>query len=195
MNYDATWFYKEFVSSINWEEYSAAYKNDADFTPKVTKAIRKIVDSAGWTSQTEYFRIDVIGWESKWKDIKEVARNAGLKAHLWNMKIAVEHENSKADWSDELIKLMQVRCPLKVVISYNYYDDRLERERQKLAAAAELIRRVDSYESVKRDKEELLIILGNGCSKKTGKSDYTSFDYKGYLYDFSQSKFEELTIA
>ncbi len=192
---NAAWFYKEFVSRIKWDKYSAAYLHDADFTPEVTKVIRRIVESAGWTSQTEYFRIDVIGWESKWKDIKEVARNAGLKAHLWNMKIAVEHENSKADWSDELIKLMQVRCPLKVVISYNYYDDRFEGEQQKLAAAAELIKRVDSYESVKRDKEELLIILGNGCSKKTRKSDYTSFDYRGYLYDFSQSKFEELTIA
>ena len=195
MKYDAAWFYKEFVSKITWEAYSEAYLHDADFTPRVTKALEDIISSVpNWTSQKEYFRIDVVGWESKWKEVKEISKKAGLEPHLWNLKIAIEHENNKQDWTDELIKLMQVRCPLKVVIGYNYYDDRLEREELKLETASQIMRKVDAYESMERDCEEILLILGNGCSKKTRQSDYTSFDYRGYLYSFSESKFKPLAM-
>ena len=182
---DARWFYSEFVNSIKWENDARAYLTDAEFTPVVTKAIREIVDSVpGWNSQTEYFRIDVIGWETRWNEVADIAHKADLSAHLWDLKIAVEHENSKSDWTDELVKLMQVRCPLKVVIGYNYYDDRDQGEQNKLKAAAAILRQVRSYQSCRRDHEEILLILGNGCSKVTGKSDYTEFDYRGYLYDF-----------
>ena len=188
-------FFKEFVERVTWEEYHQSYLNDAEFTPVITSVIKEIIGKMGWIPTTEYFRIDVIGYESKWESIKDLAHGAGLGAYLWNMKAAVEHENSKSDWTDELIKLMQIRCPLKVIITYNYYDERPEGPEgdiTKLAVAAKMMQLVDSYGSIKKDGEEILIIIGNGCSKKTKKSDYESFDYKGYLFDYDSNKFAEL---
>jgi hypothetical protein len=192
---NAETFFKEFVERVTWEEYHQSYINDAEFTPIITNVIKDIIEKMGWIPTTEYFRIDVIGYESKWESVKDKAHNAGLGAYLWNMKAAVEHENSKSAWTDELIKLMQIRCPLKVIITYNYYDERPEGDLKKLAVAADLMQKVDSFESIKRDGEELLIIIGNGCSKKTKKSDYESFDYKGYLFNYDSNKFVELEAS
>ena len=185
-------FFKEFVERVTWEEYHQSYLSDAEFTPVITNVIKKNIGKMGWTATTEYFRIDVIGYESKWKDVEKNAHDVGLGAYLWNMKVAVEHENSKSAWTDELIKLMQIRCPLKVIITYNYYDERPVGDQRKLDVAADLMQKVDSFENIKRDGEEILIIIGNGCSKKTKKSDYKSFDYRGYLFNYNSNKYVEL---
>ncbi len=186
-NFDAQWFFDEFTKAVVWHKYADDYKNDANFTPRVISVINQIIeDGTGWKHQNEYFRIDAVGWESHFHDVKEIANEAGLNAHLWNLKIAVEHENNKRDWTDEVMKLMQIRCPLKVVIGYNYYNIRQENEQKKLDAAAKMITSAASYRSVARDREQILLIIGNGCSSVTGKSDYTDFDYRGYLFDYTQ---------
>ena len=190
VSFDALWFFDEFTKRITWEKYAETYKNDALFTPMVTKAINEIIENGtGWTHQNEYFRIDAVGWESHYQNIKKEANDVGLNAHLWNLKIAVEHENNKQDWTDELMKLLQIRCPLKVIIGYNYYDERENNEREKINVASRLVVATDAYESIARDREEILLILGNGCSAETGKSDYTSFDYRGYLFNYGKEKF------
>ena len=189
-SFDALWFYDEFTKRITWERYAETYKNDALFTPIVTRVINEIIENGtGWTQQNEYFRIDAVGWESHFQSIKRETNNVGLNAHLWNLKIAVEHENNKQDWTDELMKLLQIRCPLKVIIGYNYYDERGNNEQEKIDAASRLVVAADTYESIARDREEILLILGNGCSAETGKSDYTSFDYRGYLFNYREEKF------
>ena len=191
--FDAKWFFRKYTEKITWEKYAEAYRHDSEFTPLVTAAINEIIeDGTGWQHQNEYFRIDIVGWESHYETIKPEANEARLNAHLWNLEIAVEHENNKQDWTDELIKLMQIRCPLKVIIGYNYYDDREENECRKLGIAAKMLQATDAYQSIARDQEEILLILGNGCSRKTGRSDYTSFDYRGYLYDFASESFIQL---
>lgn len=192
-NFNALWFFRKFTEAITWEKYADSYKNDADFTPRVIREINGIIkDGTGWEAQNEYFRIDAVGWETHYEKIKPTANAVGLNAHLWDLKIAVEHENNKHDWTDELIKLMQIRCPLKVVIGYNYYDKRGENEKEKLRVAAKSMQATSAYQSVARDREELLLILGNGCSSETGKSDYTAFDYKGYLFDYKEKCFSDI---
>ena len=112
-----------------------------------------------------------------------------MNAHLWNLKIVVEHENNKKDWTDELMKLLQVRCPLKVIIGYNHYDERDQKEKEKIEIASKMVVAADAYEGIARDREEILLILGNGCSAISGESDYTSFDYRGYLFNYRTEKF------
>lgn len=194
-------FYKEFVKKTdkdliwkkNGKTYFEVYKKDADFTELVNKhIIDSIVKTAGYTPQHEYFRIDTVGWVSHYEDMKADSEKEGLKvnAHLWDLKIAVEHENSKVDWSDEVMKLIHVKCPLKVVIGYSYSDERGEMERRKLDFVAKWMQSIDALQ--KGTDEEYLIILGNGCNHKTGVSDYTDFDYVGYLYDWESKNFVKL---
>lgn len=191
-------FYKAYIEATNvgskWNinnELMEVYKKDAAFTPVITKIINSIIDTE-YVHQNEYFRIDAVGWLSHYEDMKEAAHQAGLKinAHLWDLKIAVEHENNKADWSDEMMKLVHVKCPLKVVIGYSHSDERGDVERQKLDFVAEWMQKIDALN--KGTDEEYLIILGNGCSRKTGKSDYTDFGYVGYLFNWETKKFEKL---
>ncbi len=194
---DAREFLKAYIDATNARnqnnELMEIYKKDAAFTPVITGIINGIIEEvAGYTHQNEYFRIDAVGWESHYEDMKEAAQKAGLKvnAHLWDLKIAVEHENNKADWSDEVMKLVHVKCPLKVVIGYSHSDERDDVERKKLDFVAEWMQKIEAFQ--KGTDEEYLIILGNGCNRKTGKSDYTDFKYVGYLFDWNTKKFEKI---
>lgn len=195
---DAREFLKAYIDATNARnqnnELMEIYKKDAAFTPVITGIINGIIeDVAGYTHQNEYFRIDAVGWESHYEDMKEAAQEAGLKvnAHLWDLKIAVEHENNKADWSDEVMKLVHVKCPLKVIIGYSHSDERDDVERKKLDFVAEWMQKIEAFQ--KGTDEEYLIILGNGCNRKTGKSDYTDFGYVGYLFDWNTKKFEKIS--
>ena len=191
-------FYNEFIiktdedREIDGKRLFEIYKSCAEFTPVITSIILDIIESAGYKSQKEYFRIDAVGWISHYTDMKSDAESEKLKinAHLWDLKIAVEHENSKTDWTDEVMKLIHVKCPLKVIIGYSYSDERGEMERRKLSFVSKWMQKVNALQKGK--DEEYLIILGNGCNHATGESDYTSFDYKGYLYNWDNKEFEKI---
>ena len=196
---DAMEFYRSFKESVvenrihkDGKTFFDIYRHDSAFTDLVNKKlIHEIVRNSGLTVQHEYFRIDTVGWDGKYLLLDEKrAKEVGLNRHLWDLKIAVEHENDKKDWLDELIKLVHIRCPLKVIIGYNYCDQRDEPEREKLAYAAECMRMVKAFHAT--EEEEYLVILGNGVPKDTKAALYTSFDYRGYLYNHIERQFERI---
>lgn len=143
----------------------------------------------GMTAQHEYFRIDTVGWVTRYQEMEDEAHKLDLSAHLWDLKIAVEHENSKHDWTDEVIKLIHVKCPLKVVISYNYCDERDTTEWEKLNFIAHWMQEVKAF--AKGGDEEYLLIFGNCFNPKT-KADYDTFDYRGYLYNRQTQRFDRI---
>ena len=181
--YNAKWFFEEFSKNVTEETISIdTYKKGANFTPIVTNIIKEIIKKMKLTPSKEYFRIDVTGWKDRKGDI--TGDDKGLNHHLWDLKIAVEHENKRDDWTDELIKLVHIRCPLKVIIGYNCYDNRDDAE--KLDVAASWMKMTDAFGV---SNEEYLVILGNdkGKDKK-----YTTFGYRGYLYSHEEDKFIEI---
>lgn len=101
----------------------------------------------------------------------------------------MEHENSKHDWTDEVIKLIHVKCPLKVAISYNYCDERDTSEWEKLNFIANGMQEVKAF--AKGSDEEYLLIFGNCFAPKT-KTDYNTFDYRGYLYNRQTRRFDRI---
>ena len=129
-------FLKEIEQNRNYEgrDLFDIYKHNAEYTSVIIKIINEIIKETGCTPQNEYFRIDAVGWTSHSQDMKKEAEEAGidLKPHLWDLKIAIEHENDKRAWSDEVMKLIHVKCPLKIVIAYNYSDERGEKEQKKI---------------------------------------------------------------
>lgn len=166
--------------------------NEPAYTELVNKyIIHKIIKDAGMTAQHEYFRIDTVGWITQYEKMQKAAQDSQLKlsAHLWVLEIAVEHENSKQDWTDEVIKLIHVKCPLKVVISYNYCDERDTTEWEKLAFIAHWMQEVKAF--AKGSDEEYLLIFGNCYNPKT-KADYDTFDYRGYLYNRQTRRFDRI---
>ena len=184
-------FFKIYTDTLNKQvkELLPTYKNDKEFTPIIKKIINKIITDCGYNAQNEYFRIDCVGWISRYENMKSdaKAKNIKLNAHLWDLKIAIEHENSKRDWTDEVIKLIHIKCPLKVVICYNYCNEREAEEYKKLQFVADWMKEIEAINN--GIDEEYLIIIGNGCNSRTGKSDYIDFGYKGYIYDHQNNKF------
>ncbi len=91
---------------------------------------------------------------------------------------------------DEVIKLTHIRCPLKVIIAYNYFDERPEGDIEKLNYVARWMTRVSAYDV--NAEEEFLAIIGNGASRKNKALKYDRFGYKGYLFDKNSELFAEL---
>lgn len=164
--------------------------NEPAYTELVNKYIvHKIIEAAGMTPQHEYFRIDTVGWMTRYQEMEQEAHELALSAHLWDLEIAVEHENSRKDWTDEVIKLIHVKCPLKVVISYSCCDERDTAEWEKLRFIARWMQEVKAL--AKGDDEEYLLIFGNCFNPKT-RAGYDSFDYRGYLYNRQVRRFDKI---
>ena len=184
-------FYSDFVTIVS-KEYWNDYHDNSRWTDRITHLTRKLIEKYGFESQTEYFRIDITGWKSRWEDIKEAAHEVGLNPHLWDLKIAVEHENNSSDWSDELIKLAHIRCPLKVIIGYTPCDLREAggKEDERLAFAASVLQKVEAFNPA--SNEEILVILGNSSPKSSSSPMYTEYGYRGYIFDYVSGVFRSV---
>ena len=184
-------FFEDYTSSVT-KGYWDDYHDNSQWTVCVTQIIRRIIEKYGLTSQTEYYRIDITGWKSHWEEISDQASKLGLNPHLWDLEIAIEHENSSSDWTDELVKLVHIRCPLKVIIGYTPCDMRGTGglEDQRLAFASELMKKVKAFDPGAR--EQYLIIFGNSAPKDSKSPTYSDYGYRGYIYDSDRNAFVEL---
>ena len=187
----------EICEQLNGKNYLEIYRNHAK---QYTNLVNRIIIPETIKSlepdcviQHEYLRIDTVGWIDKKAKMEKEAKKIGfsLNAHLWDLKIAVEHENNSKDWTDEVIKLVHVKCPLKVVIGYSPCDERDNEEIEKLKFIAKWMNEVNDFNNA--FKEEYLIILGNGKPKRKKSSDYDKFDYRGYMYDSNRREFKRIT--
>lgn len=191
-------FFEDFTSKLYTEPgiVKAYWSPLGAFTDIVTKVIQHIIKSNEFSSSKEYLRIDVTGWKSRSKEVANDAKKFKMKPHLWDLMIAVEHENDTHDWSDEVIKLLHIRCPLKVVIGYNDSNKR-GTDLDKLALVATWMEQTEAIKGIHDAEstdhcEEFLIILGN-CGKQPNTTDQKkSFDYRGYLYNSQKQQFEQI---
>lgn len=194
-------FFEQYLSLVNEEyiysdnrSYRKIYMTDEPTFTKIinNNVVPEIIKNAGWSWQNEYFRIDTVGWKTKYKNVENAGKRLGLSPHLWDLKIAVEHENSKSDWTDELIKLAHIRCPLKVVIGYVHWDERTEIEKEKLNFAYNCLSQIEAFDP--NADEEFLIIFGNGEARNKANGSYDKFDYRGYVLYKGKTEFVELKV-
>lgn len=188
---DAKSFYEKFKEKVKEGnsykniKYSDLYKDNRQYTNLINEHIIPEIISEDFNlkSQREYLRIDVIGWSQK-KDssIESEAKNLEINPYLWDLEIAVEHENNEIDWSDEVLKLMHVSCGLKVIIGYSPYNKR-EDDIKKLNFVAKCMKETKAFAKSKYTKEEYLVILGNSGQENA------NFNYIGYIYNYDEEKF------
>lgn len=131
------------------------------------------------TTEFEYYRIDIIAYDDKRRaEAKEIAKSLGLSEkefspYLWDLKIALEHENNKKEWLDEVIKLSHINCPLRVVVGYA--DEKNEEKCIKLASKV-LQRKIE--DNAPNGQEFMLILGKSGISS----SEVNENTYKAYIY-------------
>lgn len=158
----------------NAEKAKMTYCDNRRFTKFITQKINKMLSKEEKKKQNEYFRIDAIQWTGK-ADLIGKSQDIHLNKHLWDLEVAVEHENNPADWMDEVVKLAHIACPLRVVIGYMPWDKRNEDLRY-LNHVGRWLKELQCKDNVQRG--EFLVILGNS---NTGENIERFFNYRGYL--------------
>ena len=186
------WFYRAFNAvfaegSPHRQQAVDTYTDNTGFTAFITLRINEIIGEKGYIAQNEYYRIDAMGYTSR---RKELSKNKALSAHLWDLEIAVEHENSSKDWLDEVIKLAHICCPLRVVIGYVPRSQRERGDEIRLAYAADALGQLKCRDNLKNG--EFLVILGNS---ETDRKEENFFNYKPYVLNPRTFLFEPLDIC
>lgn len=169
------------------EKAEVAYCSNKKFTVFIIDEIEKIIQKHNYEIQKEYFRIDAIGWTPK-ADLIEDTEGVHLSHHLWDMEIAVEHENDQRDWMDEVVKLAHIMCPLRVVIGYLPWKRRNETPEfdiLNLDHVVKELKKLKCFENMLNG--EFLVILGN-CNTYENPNYY--FGYKGYLFNPKTLRFD-----
>ena len=182
-------FFKAFLETLEARRDDCVrdYRNSVAFTKTISSVIEdslktEDVKSAGVSR--EYYRIDVTSWKGRSGELKEMAPH-GFRPYLWDLEVAVEHENSDEHWMDEVVKLAHVNCPLRVVIGYVPAG----KEHGEYTDYASLALRVLRCEQ--KPDNEYLLILGN--SKPATEEDY--FHYQPYLFDGNTFKLQADWLA
>lgn len=160
------------------------YNHNSAFTNFIIGRINEIIESMGYVSQNEYLRIDAIGYTTKKKNLDS---SVGLNAHLWDLQIAVEHENDPKDWLDEVVKLSHICCPLRVVIGYVPAECR-NNDGERLEYASKILQQLQCKDNLKHG--EFVVVLGNSGAKT--EDDY--FKYKAYVMNHETFMFEPLEV-
>ena len=177
-------FYALFEEGSKTREIAVqTYQYNKPFTDFIISQINCIIEKQGLKSQNEYFRIDSMGYKTRWQELDE---KKGFNPHLWDLEIAVEHENDSKDWLDEVIKLAHICCPLRVVIGYVPCEKR-EKDMELLNYASHALKQLNCIDNILNG--EFLIILGN-CDTKKKVEKY--FNYKAYVLDTKEFQFKEL---
>lgn len=133
----------------------------------------------------EYYRID--NTLSITNTIKKDTETE-IKIHNWKLLAAVEHENNFKDWTDELVKLVAINAPLKVVIGYGEYDD--SNYYSKAINVANKIAEMQCFRKHIDAEDELILIMGPR-GKDLGTDINNLADYfKMYQWSPVTNKFE-----
>ena len=107
--------------------------------------------------------------------------------YLWDLEVAVEHENSSVSWMDEVVKLLHINCPLRVVIGYLPITQK-DKHQTYLDAITEQILTTKAVNNCSLKNGEFMIIIGD--SKCKDESQYCQ--YKAYIYNLVKKRFEEI---
>ncbi len=191
-------FFDKFIKSCDKNIAPNVYKNSTEYTYQVTQNICEILKDEGIRYNCEYYRIDVYGWDSVFGEevsaLSELTKKQRLGFHCWTPAIAIEHENNWAEWTDELVKLAYIRCPLKVIIAYNHTAETATHEREDrglLEVAEKTLQKCAYYQD---DKDDYLLIFGTSGKNAAYYSLNTDnkYEYRGYLYNREKEKFEQI---
>ena len=93
--------------------------------------------------------------------------------YLWDLEIALEHENDKKEWLDEVIKLSHINCPLRVVVGYATEDSRELR----LRFVSEMLQKKIGNNTP--NGQDFMLILGKSGISGNEVNENT---YKAYIY-------------
>lgn len=199
-------FYECFTKAIEAKRdvLESAWDNLGCFTNEIKQlisdAMKQTKETESFEVQREYYNIDLTGWvQRKTKSKEMLTVNDGIQAYkfekyAWDFIMAIEHENDKNLWMDELIKLSYIFCELRVVIGYFPYIDnctqKLMMQKKYLEEVAKTMQKLNCKDNLSNG--EFMIILGDVCEKED--EGFKKLTYTPYLYNSSGKCFKLLNF-
>ncbi len=182
-------FYTHLMDQLN--EYFetngiSAYREAGNWTKIITKnqnglslidlALMKTFPNAKLAN--EYYHIDNCIYENINEGCKKINN---MNYHQWRLIAAVEHENAWNDWSDELVKLTYIQCPLRVIISYGNIDYD-EGNYVEALHHANQVAQVIHLENYIHENQEFALIFGPRLADLKNNSKIVDL-YKAYIWN------------
>lgn len=180
-------FWKDFCKALeeNGNAIQNIWNNKSVFTEFIIKEIFNSILNKNYgykdEHQYEYLKIDLVGWKDLDKS-KLGAIPKYFEPYFWAFDVAIEHENDKGKWMDEVIKLSYINCPLRIVVGYAPRNMQAE-YLSYVSNALQILNK--TYDSI-RAGQYFMIILGD--SGLDGK-DVSVDSYTPYLYNIDQKCF------
>lgn len=179
-------FWTEFSNRLNErdvrKEAEKKWKYSKDYTEFIIAMMEKMIGSKdkggfGFETSKEYYRIDLTGWTQRRDEIKNKFpenKDYAFQPYCWDLEIAIEHENNDKLWMDEIIKLLHINCPLRVVIGYV---PKSISQGEYLLYVSDAI--MDSKKASNMENGDFLLILGDSKVGGNGeKCNYTPYKWK-----------------
>ena len=157
-------------------ELCGLWYDSTAFTERMMEKLENVIREEHCKTEREYFRIDLISYQCK--EQYGSALLGSLKNYSWNLVTAVEHENNRRLWVDEVIKLAHIACRLRVVIGYLPVQDDYGHESY-LHRVAEELRGIDAWEHTQSCGEFMILI---GDCKLEGQETACRCVYTPYVY-------------
>ncbi len=155
--------------------------------------VKNCLGEENLTIEHEYYRIDVIAYENKKKNVKLIqdGKDLGLTPYCWDFRYAIEHENAHGKWIDEAVKLAYINCPMRIIIGYNRKlkkGEELKKFDEKcLKYMIECINS-SNINVNKQDNTKLLILFG----VRNDKQEWEKITYNGYVVDYKTKEIRNI---
>lgn len=178
---DARKFWNEFstlfIDKNKLETAKSVWQSSKDYTDYILEQIESILSTDDLETSREYYRIDLIGYKNKKNGKTLLLPEYRFKNYQWDLEVAVEHENSSYTWMDEVVKLLHIYCPLRVVIGYIPLVNKKEHKKY-LDKIYNNIKTLKAKETL-NDNNFLIIIGDSECGNDSSKfCNYTPYIYK-----------------
>ena len=170
---------KKTTAIEKWHSYS-------EYTKFILDELESILSTDKLDPSREYYRIDLIGYKDKRNGETLLIPDYKFKNYKWDLEIAIEHENSSYNWLDEIIKLLHINCPLRIVIGYIPIIQK-ENHARYFDAILKNISNLNAYKTL-QDNAFLIIIGDSECG-----SDKRKFcHYTAYVFDKNAGQFAKI---
>ncbi len=170
------------------KEAEKKWKYSKDYTEFIIGMMENMIgakDKGGFGFETskEYYRIDLTGWRQRRDEIENKIpenKDYAFQPYCWDLEIAIEHENNDRLWMDEIIKLLHINCPLRVVIGYVPKSIPKEPYLEYVSTAI-----TGSKKALGMENGDFLVILGDSKVGDDGeKCNYTPYKWDGEINSF-----------
>lgn len=184
-------FWKQFSTILlkSKDDAIKVWASSKEYTIFILGKIADFLKKQKFETSKEYYRIDLTGWTQLKGDKYKLFADKAFENYLWDLEVAIEHENNDKSWMDEVVKLLHINCPLRVVIGYLPLKENDKQQQYLDEITTQIITTKAVNDLASLENGDFMIIIGDSkCD--SDKNKYCN--YQAYVFNKNHKKFERL---